>query len=55
MNLVYKIIIAIVAFVVIGTLISPLLIGILPPFGLIVVVLLYVGVLAWLIGLVPLP
>lgn len=52
MNIAFKVIIAIVALLVVSMFIQPLLISVLPPFGLIVVVALYVGVIAWLIGLI---
>jgi hypothetical protein len=52
MNIVFKIIIAIVALLVINMFVQPLLISVLPPFGLILVVALYVGLVAWLIGLI---
>jgi len=55
MNLefVSKLLVAIVALVVIGTLITPVLTPILPPFGAIGVVALYLGALGWLLGLLP--
>lgn len=53
MALIYKIIIVIVALVVIATLLQPLLIGLYPPFGLIILILLYLGVIGWLLGILP--
>lgn len=53
MNFVYRLIVAIIAALFISLLIKPLLIGVLPPFGLIVVILLYIADLAYLFGFSP--
>lgn len=55
MGLATRVIIAIVAALFINLLIQPLLIPILPPFGLIVVILLYIADLFYLFGFNPLP
>lgn len=54
MNIAVKIIISIVAFIAIAKLIAPLLLPVFPPFGLIVIILLYIAVVAWLLGWTPL-
>ena len=48
-NIFAKILLAIVAFVVIAKYIAPLLVPLEPPLGVIGAILLYVGVLAWLL------
>lgn len=50
MDLIYKIILAIIGFVIIHQFITPLLVPLFPPFGLICVILLYIAILAWLFG-----
>ncbi len=50
MDLIYKIILAIVIVVVIGTYLQPLLIGFFPPFGLLILIVMFVAVIAWLMG-----
>lgn len=49
-NIVWKILICIVAILIIHLYIEPLLIALLPPFGLIILVVVYLGILAWLFG-----
>ena len=53
MSLVYKILLAIIAFVIIAKFITPLLLPLFPPFGLIAVIILYLVVLGWLLGVLP--
>lgn len=55
MNIVWKIVIAIVAILVISKFLSPLLLPLLAPFGLIILIVLYGAVVAWLLGWTPLP
>lgn len=50
MNLVEKIIIAILGIVIISKFLTPLLIGLFPPFGLIAVVALYLILLWFILG-----
>ncbi len=49
-DIIVKILIAIVALVVITTFIAPLLTGLMPPFGVIILIVLYLAVLAWLMS-----
>lgn len=50
MDLIYKVLLAIVIVVVIGVYLRPLLIGFFPPFGVIILIVLFVAVIAWLMG-----
>lgn len=50
MDIIYKLLIAIVAMVVIGNYLKPLLVGFFPPFGVIILIALFVGVVLWLMG-----
>lgn len=50
MDLVYKIVIAVIAVILIGKYLQPILVGFFPPFGVIILIILYVALLGWLIG-----
>lgn len=50
MTLVYRIIVSIVAVLFVSLLIQPLLVPVVPPFGLVVVILLYIGILFYLLN-----
>ncbi len=50
MDLIYKIILAIVIVIVIGNYLKPLLIGFFPPFGIVILIVMFVAVIAWLMG-----
>lgn len=52
-NLIWKILLAIVGIIVITVYLQPLLIPLAPPFGVIILIVLYIGVVAWLFGLLP--
>lgn len=52
LKIVWKVLIAIVGLVVIATYLQPLLVPLAPPFGVIILIVLYIGVVAWLFGLV---
>lgn len=54
-NTIVKILLAIIAFVVINQYLQPLLIPLAPPFGIIILIVLYLIVLAWLLGVIPNP
>ncbi len=54
MNIYVKILIAILAIVVISKYIAPLLTGFFPPFGVIILILLFIGVVLWLMDWNPL-
>ncbi len=47
---IWRLIIAVVAIVVIGKYLGPLLSGFFPPFGVIILILLFVGVVLFLMG-----
>lgn len=48
--LIWKIIIAIVAIVIVSQFLSTLLIALFPPFGLIILVIVYLAIIGWLLG-----
>lgn len=48
MNIVFKILLAIVAFIAINQFVAPLLMGV--TFGIVILIILYVVVIAWLLG-----
>ncbi len=50
MDLIYKVLLAIVIVVITGTYIKPLLVGFFPPFGVIILIVIFVAVIAWLMG-----
>ena len=52
MNLavVWKVLIAIVALIVVNVYIGPLLVPLLPPLGIICLIAIYLGIVAWLFG-----
>ena len=52
-DFVWKVLLAVIVFVVIGNSLQPLLAPLYPPFGTVGVVALYLVALAWLIGLLP--
>lgn len=54
-NIIVRLLLAILAFVVIAKYIAPLLVTLAPPFGVIILIILYLIVLAWLLGLIPNP
>ena len=54
-ELIVKLILAIIAIVVIHTYLQPLLVGLATPFGVIILIILYLIVLAWLLGIIPNP
>lgn len=49
-DIIVKIFLAILGVIVISQYIAPLLTGLFPPFGLIILIVLYIGVVAWLFG-----
>ncbi len=54
-NIILRILLAIIAFVVINQYLQPLLVGLAAPFGVIILIVLYLIVLAWLLGVIPNP
>lgn len=50
MDIIYRILIGIVAIFVIVKYLQPLLLPLIPPLGLIIVIALFLGVLAYLLG-----
>lgn len=55
MNIIWKILLAILGIIVISQFLTPLLTALFPPFGVIILIVLYVLVVAWLLGFVPFP
>ena len=49
-SIIIKIVVAIIVLIVISKYLAPLLVSLIPPFGLIILILLYVGVVVWLLG-----
>lgn len=54
-NIIVRILLAIIAFVVINQYLQPLLVGLASPLGTIILIILYLIVLAWLLGVIPNP
>jgi len=52
-DFVWKLLLAVIVFVIINTTLQPLLVPLFAPFGSVAVVALYLGALGWLIGLLP--
>lgn len=50
MEIVWRVIIAIVAVLIISRYIQPLLVGLLAPFGTIIVIVLFIGIVLWVMG-----
>lgn len=50
MDLIYKIIVAIVAIVITGTYLRPLLLTFYPPFGTIILIILFLAIVLWMMG-----
>jgi hypothetical protein len=48
-----KVVVAIVVLVIVAQFLTPLLVTLFPPLGTIVVILLYVGIVAYLLGYFP--
>ncbi len=55
MSIAYKIIAIIVALVIITKFLAPLLVSLFPPFGVLILILLYLAVAAYALGWNPLP
>ena len=49
-SIVIKILLAIVAFIVVAQYIAPLLVAIAPPIGTILLIVIYIGILWWLLA-----
>ena len=55
MQTIYKIIIAVVVLFVVVKYLAPILTGFFPPFGVIILILIFLAIVAWLMGWFPLP